>query len=78
MEISLTKLKTLDSGKIKDIRGGQIVIERLDALGIRTGRDIKKLSHHFWHGPITILIGKSKIAIGYGMAKKILVEKIHE
>ena len=78
MEIFLTHLKTSDSGIIKDILGGQSVTDRLNALGIREGCRIKKLSQHFWNGPITILIGKTKVAIGHGMSKKILVEQVYE
>ena len=76
MEIFLTHLKPLESAIVKDILGGPSVIERLNALGIRNGRKITKLSQHFWHGPTTISIGKSKVAIGRGMAKKILVELV--
>jgi ferrous iron transport protein A len=78
MEIFLIHLKTGEKGLIREILGGQRITDRLNALGIRQGSRITKLTEHFWHGPVTILIGKTKVAIGYGMAKKILVEKINE
>jgi len=78
MEIFLTHLKPLESAIIMDILGGTSVNDRLNALGIRKGSKITKLSQHFWHGPTTILIGKSKVAIGRGMAKKILVEPVYD
>lgn len=77
MEIFLIHLKTAESAIIKDIIGGNAVTERLNAIGIRKGSKITKLCQHFWHGPITIIIDRSKVAIGYGMAKKILVEQIY-
>ncbi len=77
MELFLTHLKTNKSAVIKDILGGESVTARLNALGIRPGKKICKISEHFWHGPVTILMDRAKIAIGYGMAKKILVEE-HE
>jgi len=72
-EICLTKLKTKQSAVVTTIDGGQSVLRRLEALGIRKGKKITKISSHFWRGPVTILAGKTKIAIGHGMAQKIKV-----
>jgi len=72
-DISLTKLKTKQSAVVKTIEGGQGLLRRLEALGIRKGKKITKISSHFWRGPVTVLAGKTKIAIGYGMAQKIKV-----
>ncbi len=78
MELFLIHLKPGEKGIIKDILGGSGITDRLTALGIRKGTRITKLTEHFWHGPVTILTGKTKVAIGYGMAKKILVEQKSE
>jgi ferrous iron transport protein A len=62
------------SGKVVEIQGGQGIINRLNALGVRTGKRVAKVSSMFMRGPVTLQIGNAQIAIGYGMARRILVE----
>ena len=73
-EMLLTELKEKQTGVVKDILGGRGMTQRLEALGIRSGKKITKISAHFWGGPVTVLVDKSKVAIGRGMAQKIIVE----
>lgn len=72
--VDLTQLKPGEEGIVKEIIGGPGLVERLNHMGIRIGYKVKKISSHFWHGPQTIQVGYSTFALGYGMAKKILVE----
>ena len=72
--IRLTQLKNKEEGIIKEVLGGDEVVSRLNSLGVRPGKKVTKMSAHFWRGPITIMIDKMKIAIGHGMAQKIMVE----
>ncbi|MFH1798749.1 MAG: FeoA family protein [Candidatus Omnitrophota bacterium] len=72
--IPLTQLKVNKTAVIKEIDGGCGTAKRLETLGIRPGKTIKKISAHFWKGPITIMMDKTKIAVGYGIARKIIVE----
>lgn len=72
--VDLTQLKPGEEGIVKEIIGGPGLVERLNNMGIRVGHKVKKISSHFWHGPQTIQVGNSTFALGYGMAKKILVE----
>ncbi len=72
--IPLTQLETKKTAFIKEIFGGTGITKRLERMGVRPGKKIEKISAHFWRGPITILVDKAKIAIGYGMAQKIMVE----
>ncbi len=74
MTIDLTQLKPGESGIVADIEGGCGMSRRLQAMGVRPGKKIKKISSHFWRGPQTIQVDNTKIAIGFGMAKRILVE----
>ena len=72
------RLTDLDANKtavIKEIQGGSKVKMRLETMGIRPGVRITKISSHFWRGPVTIKVGRAKVAIGHGMARKIIVEK---
>jgi len=53
---------------------GHGFVDRLHSLGIRPGRRITKVSAMFMRGPVTLQVGQAQVAIGYGMAGKILVE----
>lgn len=49
------------------------MIARLDALGIRPGKQITKLTQMPLRGPVTVAVERSQIAIGYNMASRIMV-----
>ena len=62
------------SGVVVEIRGGRSITSRLDALGIRPGHRVTKVGSMFMRGPVTIQIGNAQVALGFGMANKVLVE----
>jgi ferrous iron transport protein A len=74
MIIDITQLRPGEAGIVKEIQGGGGFIRKLQCIGARPGKKITKVSSHFWHGPQTIEIDNAQIAVGFGMAKKILVE----
>ena len=74
--ISLVRMEEGQSGRVVEIQGGRGLINRLDTLGIRPGRKVTKISSMFMRGPVTIQIGTSQMAIGYGMARRIVVKVI--
>jgi ferrous iron transport protein A len=69
----LKDLKSGESGKITRIDGGHGMVSRLAALDIRPGSIVKKLSAGVMGGPVTVEVNRIQIAIGFGMAKRILV-----
>lgn len=71
---ALTDLKPGESGRIAGIDGGAGMVNRLASLDIRPGRRITKLSSGFMRGPVTIEVDRAQVAVGFGMAKRILVE----
>jgi ferrous iron transport protein A len=71
--IDLTKLEEGESGKVVEIQGGHGLTRRLESMGIRSGKKVTKVSSQFMCGPVTLRIDNYQLAIGYGMAKKILV-----
>ena len=75
-QVTLTKMKIGQSGIVAQIQGGHGMVSRLSALGIRPGRRITKISSMFMRGPVTIQVDRTQIAIGRGMAKKIIVELV--
>jgi ferrous iron transport protein A len=76
--ISLARMQAGQRGRIVEINGGQGLINRLEAIGIREGREIKKISKQWMKGPVLLQHGNSQIALGFGMASKVLVEIIRE
>ena len=72
--VPLAHMRSGQSGSVVDILGGHGMIRRLSALGIRPGRRVTKVSSMFMRGPVTIQIGNAQVAIGFGMAMRIIVE----
>jgi ferrous iron transport protein A len=70
----LIQLKTGESGKVVSFMGGMEFQRRLETLGIRIGSRITKISSHFWQGPVTVRVNQCSVALGHGMASKIVVE----
>jgi ferrous iron transport protein A len=73
-DIPLSRMEAGQSGVVVQIQGGQGMINRLGALGIRPGRRVTKVSSMFMRGPVTIQVGNARVAIGFGMAKRIMVD----
>ena len=74
MTINLTQMQPGEVGIVKEIQGGQGFIRKLQSMGVRPEKKITKVSSHFWHGPQTVEVDNIQIAIGFGMAKRILVQ----
>lgn len=72
--MSLSHMRPGQSGLIVEIKGGFGLINRLNALGILPGKRVTKISAMIARGPVTIEVDRVQIAIGFGMAKKIIVE----
>ena len=72
--ITLRQMRSRQRGKVVQVQGGFGLVNRLSALGIRPGKKITKVSSMLMRGPVTIQTGNAQIAIGFGMANKIIVE----
>lgn len=73
-QITVRQMHGGQSGTVIQIFGGHGLVNRLYALGIRPGKRITKISSMFMRGPVTLQVNQSQVAIGFGMAGKILVE----
>lgn len=75
--ITLAELAAGKKGEVFSFKGGKNLQKKLDSLGIRQGKQVKKVSDMVLRGPITIQIeNSSRVAIGRGMAEKIMVKVI--
>ena len=72
--LTLRQMQSGQSGKVVQIHGGHGLVNRLSALGIRPGKRITKVSSMLMRGPVTIQSGNTQVAVGFGMANKIIVE----
>lgn len=72
--VTLSEMITGGKGVVADVNGGHRLARRLDALGIRPGAMIEKLTGAPMRGPVTVRVGTSRVALGYGMAGNVHVE----
>lgn len=75
VSMDLTQMREGERGKVIDIQGGGGLLRKLEALGIKLGTEIVKVSSQLMRGPIIIRIGNTQVAIGFGMARRIIVER---
>jgi len=73
-QLTLAEMRTGQTGTVVGILGGHGLIRRLDALGIRPGRKVTKLSSTIFRGPVILRANSTQVAVGFGMARKIIVE----
>ncbi|TES94529.1 MAG: ferrous iron transport protein A [Candidatus Cloacimonadota bacterium] len=74
-EMDLTQVESNTKGIVAKILGGRRMMKKLETLGIRIGCELEKVSSHIMRGPVVVRVGNTRAAIGYGMAKKIIIEQ---
>ncbi|OGO83588.1 MAG: hypothetical protein A2Y21_07575 [Clostridiales bacterium GWC2_40_7] len=74
--VDLTRFETGRPALVRELHGGHGMVSRLESMGIVQGSVVLKKSASLMHGPIILEKGTMQIAIGYEMAKGILVEPV--
>ncbi|NLF45094.1 MAG: hypothetical protein GX581_03365 [Syntrophomonadaceae bacterium] len=72
MTRNLTKLGKGDGGRVKAIDAGKTATKRLYELGFNTGALVKIIKND--SGPVIVSLNGNKVALGRGLAGKILLE----
>lgn len=72
-EMNLTKIKTNEIASIVDISKGCSAKKRLYELGLHKGVEFKVIKNDI--GPIILKLSGNKLAIGRGLAEKVVVSK---
>jgi len=72
--VSLTNIKAGSKVRVVRIRGGLGIRQRLSCLGIHPGDIIVLQKSGFMRGPVLVNIHGNQVALGRGVAAKILVE----
>lgn len=70
----MVSLEPNRKGRVVEILGGASLNNKLMSMGLYIGKEITKLSHIGLRGPVVIKVGRSILALGHGMASKIMVE----
>jgi ferrous iron transport protein A len=73
-QITLTRMQSGQSGTVVQIQGGHGIVSRLNSLGIMPGKKITKVSSMLMRGPVTIEVDRVQVAIGFGMANRVIVK----
>lgn len=71
--VDLVQMQKGQTGVLDLVEGGKGVTCKLDALGIRPGCSVTKISHALGRGPVVLRVNGTDVALGFGMAKKIRV-----
>jgi Fe2+ transport system protein FeoA len=71
--ISLDMIKPNESARIKEIHGGHTACKRLFELGLNRGSEVKMMKNDF--GPVILYLSGHKLALGRGLAHKVIVER---
>jgi len=77
MTIQLTELTVGQQARIVEIAGGHHMLARLARMGIHKGIKLAMVSTPIIRrGPVVVSVSGSQVAIGHGMAMKIMVEHL--
>ncbi len=74
--IALSSTKVGKRSRVVELRGGEAFVTKMMSLGIYPGRELTKLSAFALRGPVTVKVGRSVLALGHGVAAKIIVEPV--
>ncbi|MCW7077109.1 MAG: FeoA family protein [Candidatus Syntropharchaeales archaeon] len=72
-EITLAEIQTGEVKRVKAVLGGRGIQNNIRSMGIREGKVLRVVTRQPMRGPIIVEIDGMRIAIGRGMAKKILL-----
>ena len=73
-KISLIHIKANRKGRVVEISGGGNLQNKLENMGVHKGKEVTKLSHIGLRGPVVIKAGRTILALGHGVAAKVIVE----
>ena len=72
MTMMLSQLGIGEMARITVIEGGRGLRQKLYLRGLFEGKEVRIISNY---GPVTVEVDRSVVAIGRGMAQKIIVER---
>jgi ferrous iron transport protein A len=76
MATTLDRVYENRKSQVVDIQGGQRIRQRLGQMGIHPGDTITMLRIGALRGPILVEVHGSQVALGRGIASKVIVEEM--
>jgi len=74
MRTTVDKLAAGQKARVMVLNGGYGMRTRLESMGVRPGKTVRKVSSQLMAGPITIVMDGRQMAMGRGIASRIEVE----
>jgi ferrous iron transport protein A len=78
MTVTLGELRPGQQAVVRALGGGRGMVQRLEALGVRPGKTVRMVSSQFMAGPVTVSIDGREVAMGRGIASRVLVEPLSD
>lgn len=78
MKMTLNSIAVRQSARVSLIEGGQGVRSHLNLLGIHVGDVLEVIERAPFRGPVLVQINGSRVALGRGVARRILLEELGE
>ncbi|MDP2181120.1 MAG: FeoA family protein [Actinomycetota bacterium] len=75
---TVVALRDGERATVIGVRGGGQMEARLVNMGLRPGKTITKLAALPGRGPVTVEVDGCRVALGHGIARKLLVERSND
>ena len=62
------------TGMVVSLEGGHGMMRRIAAMGLHRGAAVTKTSSQPFRGPISVQVGNTEVALGFGLARRVMVE----
>ena len=72
--VSLAEMAPGQTGMVVSLEGGHGMMRRLAAMGLHRGAAVIKTSSQPLRGPISVQVGNTEVAMGFGLARRVMVE----
>lgn len=72
--VPLTRLAANQEAAVAELHGGRGFVSRLATLGFTPGATLKMVQN-YGHGPLIVRVRDTRIALGRGEARKVLVQR---
>jgi len=72
--VSLAEMAPGQTGIVISLEGGHGMMRRLAVMGLRRGVAVTKTSSQPFRGPVSVEVGNTEIALGFGLARRVMVE----
>ncbi len=74
--VPLSTLTGGEKGEIVSFEGGSFFRKKLEEMGLRIGTTITIVARQWMKGPVIIRFENTEVAIGFNMAKRIMLKRV--